>query len=239
MSKTYIIAMLSALHIIVSLSSCGTNRQLVSERRPSEIRELTVVKPITNIEIIESGNRGTYSKMETDNATANIVDVLNRTIPTDIKIQNLKMDTTDKVVFQRELHLLVNYVEGQQQIKGVSLSPKMLAIMNKYNQDFAIGVLEVGFARAKGNYGRQIAKGVGIGILTLGFYVPVPIKSASTMICLIVDRKNNNVAFYRKNNGQELNPTEKTVIERQLKGILDPYFRANKPTAKKAIVNRA
>ncbi len=239
MSKTNIIAMLSALHILVSLSSCGTTQQLVSERRPSEIKEITVVKPITNIEIIESGNRGTYSKMETDNATANIFDALGRTIPTDIKIQNLKMDTTDKVAFQRELHLLVDYVEGQQQIKGITLSPKMLAIMDKYSQDFAIGVLEFGFARAKGNYGKQIAKGVGIGILTLGFYAPIPIKAASTMICLIVDRKNNNVAFYRKNNGQELNPTEKTVIERQLKGLLEPYFKATKPTTKKAVVNRA
>ena len=91
MSKTYITATLSALCILISLSSCGTTQQLVSERRPSEIKELTVVKPITNIEIVESGNRGTYSKLETDNATANIFDALGKTIPTDIKIQNLKI----------------------------------------------------------------------------------------------------------------------------------------------------
>lgn len=138
------------------------------------------------------------------------------------------MDTVDNLLFQKEMYDLAAVVEHNQQIKDLVLSDKMLSLLGKYDQDYVMGVVSFGFTRVKGNYGKQIAKGMVVGILSLGLYTPIPIKSSSTLICFIVDRKNKNIAFYRKSVKQDNDPTDFKVLEKQINGMLSQYFNANK-----------
>ncbi len=213
---------------ILLLTSCGTNRQLVSDRKPADINKLTIVKPLADIQLIERGNSGAYSQYDSEKVRDNILDLLNQYLPQRVQKTKIKMDTMDNLSLQKEMYALAAFVEKNQQIKDVVLSDKMLSWLGKYDQDYAIGIISFGFTRVKGNYGKQIAKGIGVGILTLGLFTPVPIKSSSTLICFIVDRKNKNIAFYRKNTRQDNDPTEIKVLEKQINSILSKYFNNTK-----------
>lgn len=213
---------------ILLFTSCGTNRQLTSNRKPADINKLTILKPLTNIQLIERGNSGSYSQYDSDKVRDNILDLLNQHLPQHVQKTNIKMDTVDNLLFQKEMYDLAAVVEHNQQIKDLVLSDKMLSLLGKYDQDYVMGVVSFGFTRVKGNYGKQIAKGMVVGILSLGLYTPIPIKSSSTLICFIVDRKNKNIAFYRKNTGQDKDPTDIKVLEKQINGMLNQYFNAAK-----------
>ena len=213
---------------ILLFASCGTNRQLVSDRKPADINKLTIIKPLADIKLIERGNSGEYSKYDSEKVRDNISDLLNQYLPQRVQKTKIKMDTVDNLSLQKEIYTLAAIVEKNQQINDVVLSDKMLSLLNKYDQDYVMGIVSFGFTRVKGNYGKQIAKGIGVGILTLGLYTPVPIKSSSTLICFIVDRKNKNIAFYRKNTMQDNDPTNIKVLEKQINGMLSKYFNTNK-----------
>ena len=84
-------------------------------------------------------------------------------------------------------------------------------------------IIATGFTRIKGNYGGQIAKGIGVGLLTLGMVVPTPIKANSAVHAMIVDAKEDNVAFYQRSR-QEKEPLNEQVLRLQLTEIFKGYF---------------
>lgn len=210
--------------IVIFLSSCGTTRQLMSNRNPTEINKILILKPYTKIEVINKGNKAEYSPEVSKQVTAYIVESLEKFIPSRIEKYKFEADSLELFELYKEMYTLAIRVEQNRNITGIKLSNKMLTFLEKYNYDYAIGVLDFGFTRAKGNYENQVAKSIGIGILTLGMYAPIPVKSYSTMICFIVDKENKNIAFYRKDLGQEKEPTNKNVIESQISKMLIQYF---------------
>lgn len=224
MIKAKYLTFIAIASAILFLTSCGTNRQLTSNRKPSEINKLAIINPLARIDVIEKGNSGEYSKTESEKVAADILDILDKNLPNTVQKNRIKIDSSDLLALQKEMFALVVSVEQKQKINDVFLSEKMLLLMGKYEQDYVLGVFEQGFTRVKGNYGKQIAKGIGIGILTLGLVIPTPVKSSSTLICFIADRKNKNIAFYRKDVGSESNPTDKKVLSRQIKGTIGYYF---------------
>lgn len=73
-----------------------------------------------------------------------------------------------------------------------------------------------------------MAKGAAIGILTLGMYVPTPIKSNLTLHAFIFDSEKNEITFYKRAMPVEKEPTEPEVINKQLFELFKGYFYENK-----------
>jgi hypothetical protein len=209
------------------LCSCGTTRQLSSNRKLSEIDKVLIFKPFSRIDTIASGNQGAYSQEYSEQVSASLLEAVQNAIPNTIQKQVLTLDSLEWLPIHREIYQLVSQVEAKQQITDIPLSDTLLSILNRYNHNFAFGTFHIGFTRNQGNYAGQVAKGIGIGILTLGFVVPVPVKSRSMLICFLMDRQNKNIAFYRKDMGEEKEPTDKKKVQKQVNYLLMPYLQPN------------
>lgn len=122
---------------------------------------------------------------------------------------------------------VINAVERKRKIKGITLNDTLVNYLETNNIKYAILTFQAGFTREQGNYGTQVAKGLGIGILTLGLVVPIPVKSNSTIVCCVLDTRNKNVAFYRKRTA-EVEPLEEKVINRQIRIIIDSWLTASR-----------
>ena len=68
--------------------------------------------------------------------------------------------------------------------------------------------------------------GAALGILTLGMYYQTPIKAYSTIYVMIVDSRDNNVAFFRKSYLQDREPIDESVLVKQYNKIFEGYFLA-------------
>lgn len=209
---------------LVSLTSCGTYKQQTTNRTPEEISQLDYFSPISYTHYIEKGNISNFSDSLSAITQSHLDSILNSNnkFRTARKI-NLN-DSITKIKYEEELTFLVQQIMGKQKLESLHIPPTIDSIMKINNSDFGLATLSMGFGRKKGNYTGQLAKGIGIGILTLGMYTPAPIKSNLTIYSLIFDAKNENVAFYRQTPMKAASPTDPTVLNQQLEWIFDGYF---------------
>lgn len=213
-----------ALYGIFFFMSCGTT-QFVSNRQPQEIDKILLLKPLTKISIIGKNNKAVYNDIYSHEMMMDIVESIEKKLPPRIAKQRLVTDDSTQNALDQEIYYLVSRVEQSHTITGIQLSDNMVALLEKNGQNYAIGAFGSGFTREKGGYGKEIAKGIGIGILTLGLVVPVPVKANSTIICFILDKQKRNIAFYQSNIGQDREPINKDVIQAQIEKLLHGYFK--------------
>ena len=102
--------------------------------------------------------------------------------------------------------------------------PRALAVLEANGYRFGMAVATYGFTRRDGNYGGQIAKGLGIGILSLGLYVPVPVKASSGVACAIIDAETGKTIFYKKSFQSEIEPLDIRYVSKHIDKIFGGYF---------------
>ncbi len=214
------------LCVVFLCISCSPSKFLTSDVMPDEITEMLKIEPLSYISLIESGNRSVYN----DSISKNTQLVLNESLETfknKLHLSSEEIVLTDSLIknrLEREINFLIMSAERKRSINGISITPLIDSLLDANNKRFGLIIVQSGFTRAKGNYGGQIAKGIGIGILTLGMYYQTPIKANSTLYAMIVDNKNKNVSFYNKSVLQDKEPTEKENIIKQIKIIFEKYF---------------
>jgi hypothetical protein len=81
-----------------------------------------------------------------------------------------------------------------------------------------------GFGRVKKNYSKELAKGFGIGLMTLGLYTPMPIKANLTIKSLIFDTQRKKVVFFGFTMPNEDSPFNKAHLEKQFNNSFKGYF---------------
>jgi len=74
-------------------------------------------------------------------------------------------------------------------IKSYDLSETMLNIIEENECDQLIVSYQLGLTRTKPNFRTQTAKGIEIGLLTLGIYTPMPLKASSKIYTWTFDSK--------------------------------------------------
>ena len=133
-------------------------------------------------------------------------------------------DSPDRIKFEQEINFLILSAERNRSIKNIQITPLIDSLLSANGKRFGLIIVQSRFTRAQNNYGTQIAKGVGMGILTMGMYYQTPIKANSTIYAVIVDGKDKNVAFYNKNVLQDKEPTEKDNVIKQIHKIFEKYL---------------
>lgn len=209
---------------LISLTSCGTYKHQTSNRSADEIKQLHYFSPIAYIHHIEKGNRSAFSDSLSDITRTQLDSILsnNTNLRTSTKIEIT--DSVSNAKYEEELTSLFNRIMQGQQVETLDIPPTIDSILSINNTDFSLATLSIGFGRKKGNYTGQAAKAIGVGILTLGMYAPIPVKSNLSVYALIFDAKNNNVAFYRRTPVKEESPTDPTALYEQLEWLFDGYF---------------
>ena len=214
------------LWIVILCSSCSTSKMLTSDVKPAEVTEMLKIEAFSYISLIETGNKSAYNASISSRANITLDETLSqfrkklRLSSKEIKMNN----RFERKKLEDEVNYLIASAERNKSIKNIAITPVIDSLLSANNMRFGLIIIQSGFTRTKGNYGGQVAKGVGLGILTMGMYVQTPVKASSTMYAMIVDNKNKNVAFYKKTVSQDEEPTEKDVIRTQLYYIFKKYL---------------
>jgi len=214
------------LWVIILCSSCSTSKMLTSDVKPVEVTEMLKIEPFSYISLIETGNKSIYNASISSQANTVLNESLERlTRQLRLPSKGIKVnDSFERKKLENEINYLVLSAERNRNIKNIGITPMIDSLLRVNNMRFGLIIIQSGFTRAKGNYGGQVAKGVGLGILTMGMYVQTPVKSSSAIYAMIVDNKNKNVAFYNKSVLQDEEPTEEETITQQLYNIFEKYF---------------
>jgi len=207
------------------LSSCTTTKPLVSDISPTEVTDLKLLEPFSYISMIKKGNRGEIDdsiSSESRQLVIKVIEDFKPKIPLTGEI--ILSDTTVRNNLEKEFETLIRTAERTKSISNLKITPVIDKVLEANNVRFGLITVTTGFTRIKGNYGKQVVKGAGLAILTLGMYYQTPIKAYSTVYAMIVDSKQDNVSFFRKSFLQDKEPLDESILVKQYRDIFKGYF---------------
>jgi len=213
----------------ILLSSCTATKLLTSNVQASEVTDLKLLEPYSYISMIKKGNRGQLDdsiSAVSKQMNINVIKGFNGQIP--ITGDIFLTDSAINKTLEEEYENLILTADRNKNITNLRITPTLDKVLEANNTRFGLIVICTGFTRIKGNYGKEIAKGAALGILTLGMYYQTPVKAYSTIYAMIVDSKEDNVAFYRKSFKQNMKPLDQSVLTNQYKKIFEGYFLTKK-----------
>ncbi len=211
--------------ISLLINSCTTTRMLTSNVNPSEITDLKLMEPFSYISMIKKGNRGQLDDSISYISKNLIIKTLESYVdqmPLTGKI--ILSDTTINNTLEKDFETLILTADRTNNISNLKITPTIDKILEANETRFGLLIVSTGFTRVKGNYGKEVAKGAALGILTLGMYYQTPVKAYSTIYAMLVDSKEDNIAFYKKSYMQDKEPLDEIVLTKQIKKIFEGYF---------------
>lgn len=222
MNKTRLSLPIILMMLFGLLTSCSVNRGFVSSLTRSDIPQVQQFEPLNHVGIIEKGNKISYS----DSLTTVVKELFDNALSEDktLPIAGVII-IEDSVVnnwVQNEIYMLMNYIEHNVRVKDIPIPPTIDSILEARNERFGMLAYNWGFTRTGGNYAGQIAKGVAIGILTLGTFYTVPYKDRICSGIIIVDSKYNNLSFVSTANRED-NPLKATTHKKQVGTMMKKY----------------
>lgn len=205
--------------------SCKTSKYLSSQTSVNEISNIEYFEPYAYIQLVEKGNKSEFNDSLSIKSKQIIDSILNS--------NKKQYKITDKIIInnknlnkkvENELSFLIQSALKKGKLEGIEITPVLDSILESRNQRFGLGIIASGFGRKKGNYGGQIAKGVAVGVLTLGLFTPIPIKSNITLYSIILDAQKNEITFYNSTIPIEKPPTDEIIIKKQLDKLYGNYL---------------
>ena len=204
------------------LTSCTVNRGFVSSLTRSDIPQVQQFEPLNYVGIIEKGNKISYS----DSLTAVVKEMFDIALSEDNTLPIASVIVIEDSIVnnrvQNEIYMLMNYIESDLRVKDIPIPTTIDSILEARSERFGMLAYNWGFTRTGGNYAGQIAKGVAIGILTLGTFYTVPFKNRICSGIIIFDSKYNNLSFV-STASREDNPLKATTHKKQVETMMKKY----------------
>lgn len=204
--------------------SCTTSKMLTSDVKPTALRNIQNFETLCYIALIEKGSRGDFNDSVSHQSRQIVQEVIATFDKIPISGQIKEKDTLTLKKLEAEIVYLCQHLERRRNLVDLKLPSTIDSLLEKSGHRFGLITVVQGFSRVKGNYGKQVAKSLGIGILTLGMFYPVPIKANSTIYALIADSQDNTLCFYRKNIAHDKDPLDVTTIKKQINKLFMGYF---------------
>ncbi|MFK8283035.1 hypothetical protein [Capnocytophaga cynodegmi] len=218
----------TTLTAILLLSSCAPSAMLINKDvLPNHITNLGSHETISIIGFVEQGNKispnDSLSKISTKLLDSIITSADNPRIEKSFLVEDNQKDT-----LQADILKVFNQITKSKKIENVKTTPLMNSVVKENNKRYGLCVINSGFDRRKGNYGGQIAKGIGIGILTLGMYTQTPIKANTSLFAMIYDAEEGKVVFFNRTPPVEKSPTDRENLGVLYNKLFDGYFYTTK-----------
>ena len=212
------------LTLAILFQSCVTNKYLSSSTPIDEILDIGYFEPLAIIELIKKDNKSEASDSLSIDSKQKIDSLLSSNRKKYKIKERITLNKKIQGKVENEISYLIQSAMRKKNLKGIKLTPIIDSILESRNQRFGLGVLAVGFGRSKGNYVGQVAKSVVVGVLTLGLFIPVPIKSNLRLFSIIVDSKKNEISFYKATLLIEKSPNNYFVLKSQLDKLYENYL---------------
>lgn len=208
------------------LSSCAASTGIIRPGfRPEAIIELTYASPVARIATIEHGNQPAPSQ-EASAESARLMRQLLAEHHAELRLQNeLVIPDSLQQSAKREIYWAVEGINKRQRLDTSAHLPVLDALLTSQHQRYLLVTATQGFTRTALNYSQQMAKTIGVGLLTLGTMVPIALKSRSDVCLFIYDRQQQLIVYYNHTPDKaEHEPLDKAGLEFQLRTMLKRDF---------------
>ncbi len=219
--------------VALASGSCAGSRYIASDVAPVQSMDLARFEPFSDIAFIEKGDRAerndslTFVAQESLNAALAAVEPM---FPPSSAAGTLEYaGPATQEITQEEIVGMLAQVTTKKQIENMPVHPLLDEMLTGSGRRYGLMVVQTGFSRRKGNYAGQVAKGIGLGILTAvatGGMVSVygaPSKANSTLHAFIVDAERDKIVFYNKVQ-TEAEPCDPEVLAKQVDKLFRKVF---------------
>lgn len=193
------------------------------------VRKVVMFSPLTNIGYITKGDEIKYSDSISQHMDATLLAQVHPLL-TSFKAERVLpgYDTAISRTIQYELNNVLNDPNLENKKKKILLPAYLDSLLMESGNTYGMILYQNGFFRQKGNYGKQVWKAIGVGILTMGSYVADPQKSAANMYLFLLDGKTKTIDCIAQIEFTGKDPTDPKVIAKQLQNVLDEKNKKGK-----------
>jgi hypothetical protein len=219
----------SIILLITGLTSCTSMHPLLSGVTAEEINDIVLIEPLSYISLIEKGNQAKLHDSLSGVSHELITEVLRMRSRPHVTAYSHIEDTLIYKEIEEDIQVMLMIAEHQQNVENIRSSQTLDSLILSSGKRYGMVAVTTGFTRGYGNYGREVAKGVAVGVLTLGMYTQAPIKNRSDIYIGIVDARESRLVFYNRSQQPEQDPLDHLVLLDQLHDIFGAYFNPSNP----------
>lgn len=209
------------------MSSCGPARHLSNGYQTDEIRDVMLFDPVSKIEIIGKGG------ITVTDTTACIAsqELLLETLKTydsglNIKAVHRPESNRETEKIRKEIeNLYARHLNASEEDGAITypIPENIDRILEKSGHRYGMVLYCYGFSRTGGNYATQVAKSVGIALLTLGSVYTVPYKDKSNLHLFLIDSEKDQIAYQIHSIAPDYNPLKPKHVEKQFKYLFKEF----------------
>lgn len=223
------------LFCVLYLCSCAGFKYSNESYDKSNKKNIGILKPISLISTIGEKNNMVYDSTLSSQTTNQLFSNTAEMTGTDKVPTHIELDVnTQKIIYQEIFSLgeKLNDAKSKKQKQVVAdnyvMSETIYKVFTEHNIDQLIISYHKGFTRTKSNYRSQSWKGLGVGLLTLGAYIPTPIKANSLIYTWVLDKNQKSVIFSNMSL-KEIEPTNSTAFIKQICELYLNFYTTQTP----------
>jgi hypothetical protein len=208
----------------VLATSCTTKRLVADNIQMSRVSQVGYFAPLSYISVIEKGNTAIPNDSLSELAAA-ILDSIITDSPIFASQRKIElMEANVQLNVEVAVNNLFNQILISNQINNIKIPESLSQVLKANEERYFLATIVSGFGRKGSNYGKQVAKGIGVGILTLGLVAPIPVKSNVSLYSCIIDAERMEVVYFSRTLPLEKSPTNRKVLADQYKKLVTEYF---------------
>lgn len=209
--------------VFLSHFSCA-NKYMSSKVKATEIKEMYIFQPSVTIFSIQKGDKFLYDAAISNETNFNLTNTI-----FDYK-QKLPAweyfffkDSAGNEKINDEIKMLFRAMKTAAQTTNVPITPFLDKILETNGKRFGLLLLVEGFRRTRKNYDDHLMKGT-LSTLVFGFgYIPK--KNYLGLYAIIIDAKENNIAFFNDTNEVNVDPLNKQSMFYRVDVLFKKYFK--------------
>lgn len=184
------------------------------------------VTPFSAIGTIQRGNQLAFDSA----ATQASVELLRRLLlarQTELHLSGeLVVPDSLRAAAAHELDRAVTALANRTQLAGGAHLPVLHQLLRQQGQRYALISVARGFTRTGDNYSGQLAKSIGIGLLSMGTIIPVSVKAKSEINVFVYDSQQQAIVYLsRTPPPAEREPLNEAGVEKQFRNMLGSDYR--------------
>lgn len=223
------------LFCVLYLCSCAGFRYSNESYDKSNQKSIGILKPISLVSTIGVKNNMVYDSALSVQTANQLFSNTAEMTGTDKGPINIEVDdSTQKIIYQEMFTLAekLNRAKSKKQKQAVAdtyiMSETVYQVFKEHPIEQLIISYHKGFTRTKSNYRSQNWKGLGVGLLTLGAYIPTPIKANSMIYTCVFDKNRKSVVFSNMSL-KEIEPTNVNAFTKQICELYLNFYTAQTP----------
>ncbi len=220
-----------ALPILLFFICCINEKYISSDfKKLNNNKHIGILSPASKVDFIEEKNEFKVDDELSDKASKVVYHSISEMAGYQKSKEEVIVDFATLDILYKELFNLETLLvqapsrkDRNRLIKSYNLSETMLNIIEENKVDQLIIAYQLGFTRSKPNYRTQTAKGIGVGLLTLGVYTPIPIKYSSKIYVWTIDSQTKKIVFHNKNLSY-IEPLNSKEISNQICNLFEGFY---------------